>query len=106
MFNNKKKEIAELYAKLRDVDAEIARLHVEAEEREEYITNLTEHLDRMESALEHTPNDCKVGEWCHACEFGKAYTIGTRNGFLVRTIYLCDKASACQNFVQRGKAND
>ena len=57
-----------------------------------------------------TPDDCKRGEWCKACEFVNVYhvpslyTLGYE--ITATSIYTCGKGESCKNFVQKSKGEN
>lgn len=73
----------------------IDKLTRELKEKDSKITRLEEFITREDG----TPEDCKRGTWCGACEFSRSYHIG--HGYDRRVFYFCDKGNACPNFVEK-----
>ena len=98
MFQSKRKRIEQLEAQLREKDRKIDRLETLLATREA-------QFDSMQKAMDSTPSDCKPGQYCRACEFAKLYTMYDRGLHNLRSVYLCNKAGACENFIQK-KVNE
>lgn len=69
---------------------------------------LLKQFDDLQDKLYKAPEDCKIGAYCAACEFGKKYTILNGNGSFLpcKTFYICGKSEACKNFVSAGGENN
>ena len=73
-------------------------------ECDEKINSLKSLVKKYENLNDGVPEDCKRGEWCKACEFGKPINVsdGPCGCISIRTVYFCGKGEACQHFVQKG----
>ena len=62
-----------------------------------------EKFDTVQQLADMTPSDCKRGEWCKACEFGRIFCVerGWPYRHYTAEIVLCGKGEACRNFVER-----
>ena len=105
MFNNKKKEIAELKNNLFLKNNKVRELLKEAEDREEYIKSLEEAIEKLTECNNNVPKGCKEGEWCQACEFVRHYRVPKRHWTGYEEYYFCGKKEACKNFVERKDRN-
>lgn len=94
MKQTKRQRIEQLEAQIREKDRKITRL-------EDLLANHEMRFVNMQKTMDSTPSDCKPGEYCRACHFGKAYSMYDRQFCNTRTLYLCNKAGACENFVQK-----
>ena len=94
MKQTKRQRIEHLEAQIVKKDREIARL-------EDLLANHEIRFKKMEKTMESTPEDCKPGEYCRACHFGKAYTMYDRHFRNIRSVYLCGKGGSCDHFVQK-----
>jgi hypothetical protein len=97
MFNRKK--IEKLEAEKEKLKQEIGHLQREKEILEEGNAALREKLDAIKESIYTTPKNCKLGRYCQACEFSRAFVI--HHGFLAETIYVCRRDEICQNFVAK-----
>ena len=97
MFNRKK--IEKLQAENVELKKEIRHLQIEKEIFENDNAALREKLDAIKESIYTTPKNCKLGRYCQACEFSRAFV--TRHGFLAETIYACRRDEICQNFVAK-----
>lgn len=107
MFGKKRKEREEEIRKLEsviyDLNQKISELNGEVTRYKDIVKSLKSDLDSITKLKDATPEDCKQGEWCKACEFVKVYL--SRSYFsdgLWRTTprYICGKGESCKNFVQ------
>lgn len=64
------------------------------------IADLKAALRKFEVLNNATPENCKRGEWCKACEFAKEIRVPV-GSFGYKTEYFCGKNEACSNFVQK-----
>ena len=96
---SKKKRIEQLEAQIREKDRKIHRL-------EDLIANHEMKFEAIQRSLDSTPEDCKPGEYCKGCSFRKAYRIFNRRTDVFDTMYVCNKAGSCPNFVQQGGAQE
>lgn len=97
--------------KVRELEEELVRTRSECNKYRNFSVHLENKLDEISRVSDNTPEDCKRGHWCMACEFGKVYhylesfdfstSIKTRN-----QIYVCGKAESCQHFVQKEDVDD
>lgn len=92
----KRKRIEQLEAQLADKDRKIHRL-------EDTLARNETKLKSIQNTLDSTPEDCKLGGYCKACSFSKAYFVFNHRTDDFDVIYLCNKAGSCQNFVQKEK---
>ena len=108
MFGKKRKAYEEEIDRLRSV---INDYNNEKYELMCDIRTLTANINELEKALlrfteleDATPEDCKRGEWCKACEFAVCRLVRVQHpNFATRyhTVYMCGKGESCQHFVQR-----
>lgn len=92
--------------KIRELEEKLARAQMESNKYRNMAAHLEYRLDGISRVSDNTPEDCKRGHWCAACEFGKVYHylesydfsmgIKTRN-----QIYVCGKGESCKNFIQK-----
>lgn len=94
-----KSRIEELVAENKNLKSRIEELVDKNENLESKIEKLNNDLDEITSDINTTPEDCKRGEWCEACEFAKFYSI--TNNYHYSTKCTCGKAEVCKNFVER-----
>lgn len=94
MFQSKRKRIEQLEAQLLVKDIKINRL-------EDIISKHEKRFEDMQNMLNSTPEDCRIGEYCKACSFSKAYYIHNRRHDEYEVVYLCNKAGSCKDFVQK-----
>lgn len=107
MFNKSDKiELAEARNNLRVKDSIIEDLRKDKERLEKYIDRLEEDINTIQASLKNTPDDCKLGNYCGACEFGRPYRIRNSCFTSYRLITLCGRAEACKNFVAREANKD
>lgn len=101
---------AKLEAEIRELKCKIDDLKDGIKDRDEQIKELTSTNEALERSLEEidlamksTPEDCKPGEYCEACHFGRTYTIRRLHVGVTyeKNIHLCNKAGSCENFVQK-----
>lgn len=83
----------------------IKRLMSENKQLETDIRILKDKLDKIQHDIDSTPEDCKRGMYCGACEFSKTYHVFDDN-YCRSVIYVCGKSEACKNFVERKENND
>ena len=84
---------------LAEREQEIAELNRELKDKNYRISCMYDKLQKFITQEDGTPEDCKRGKWCGACEFGRAYHIGY--GPDRQLTYFCGKGKACSNFVQK-----
>lgn len=89
----KLRKVSDLVSQIREKDERI-------EELESEITRLSDRMRAFFAAEDGTPDDCKRGEWCKACEFHKALHI-PHGHWGYDTVYFCGKGDSCPNFVQK-----
>lgn len=92
MFKNKR--IAELERENLELKREVERL----EQRE---ANWERRFDAINETMSSLPDDCKPGEWCRSCQFGRMFVRYDRHIDNYESLYLCGKDSVCKNFVQK-----
>lgn len=90
LFN--KKRVAELEKKNEQLKNDICELRSERD-------HLKLKLSTAVTLHESTPEDCKRGKWCEACEFAKEFHYSS--GWVNRTGYFCGKGESCNNFIQK-----
>lgn len=107
MMNKTKALIEELNRTINYLTSEVNRLH-----------HLDDKLFAIEKALDRTPDECRPGTWCAACEFGKEIVVPNKdrytqclssNGrlqFYGKSIYVCNRAMSCSNFIQKEVPKD
>lgn len=94
-------KILELTQTIEKKDEDIARLEQKLDEAEATISNLNSNLRSFKAVNDGTPEDCKRGSWCGACEFAKEVVIPGKS-FLGNThVTFCGKGESCSNFVQK-----
>lgn len=91
-----RKRIKQLEAQLADKDRKIYRL-------EDLLARNEKKFELVQSMLGSKPEDCRMGEYCKACAFSKAYLVFNHRRDDFDTMYLCNKAGSCQNYVQKEK---
>lgn len=108
MFGKKRKEYEEEIRKLEfvihDLKQEISDLKEEVTCFKASTESLEKDLDNITKMKDSTPEDCKRGEWCKACEFSRIYFSRVYHGGAVWRscpTYMCGKGESCKNFVQR-----
>lgn len=92
--------------KIRDLEEKLIDTEIERNNYRNMAISLEQKLDDIARLEETTPEDCKKGPWCVACEFGKVYHYMEHYDFNTNTricnkIYVCGKGESCKNFIQR-----
>lgn len=101
MFNSKYiEEIKELKENLCICIEKNGLLNKEIDELKNERQHLINTISDITRANYTTPEDCKRGEYCRACEFGRPLPI-TRGYGVWQEIVVCGKAETCKNFVQK-----
>lgn len=101
MFNKTKlRKVSDLTREICEKDDRIKELEADVAEKEAEINRLSQTLCDYTALRDATPDDCKRGEWCKACEFVKEFRV--RCGpWRTHTIWACGKGESCPNFVQK-----
>ena len=99
MFGPKQRIINGLRIALESKDRKIDFINNQLTDKDRKILDLEVKLKECKCLIDATPLDCKRGAWCQACEFAKKITVS--HGYCISDIYLCGKAEACSNFVQK-----
>lgn len=79
----------------------IERLMLENKKLEDQIGDLTAKLNKIQQDINTTPEDCRRGPYCTACEFAKYYNVIDYNTNCIIPTYVCGKVNACKNFVEK-----
>ena len=60
--------------------------------------NMCDELEQVVSAIKEAPEDCKIGNWCKACNLHREVVVkDTGYSFMARTYSVCGKG-LCKNF--------
>lgn len=62
-------------------------------------------VSELKKLIKNTPEDCKPGDYCKACEFGKEFKIRMTHPnsicYYDQYVTICCKGGACSNFVKK-----
>lgn len=93
--------------RVKQLERELADVKIERNQYERESKRLRAMLEEVTRLKEATPPDCITGPWCAACNFNRPFHIieyfgptGYRD-HTIDTIYVCNKAESCKNFVQK-----
>lgn len=93
--------------KVKRLERELADVKIERNQSERESERLRAILEEVTLLKEVTPPDCVTGPWCAACNFNRPFHIIKYFGpvghqdRMIDTIYVCNKAESCKNFVQK-----
>ena len=90
---------------IKDQEREIDILKKQLAESEKTVDALDKKLEEFTRLSDGTPDDCKRGPWCGACEFSKVMHI-SYGRFGYQNVYFCGKGESCSNFIQKKEKND
>lgn len=77
----------------------ISELETQIEKQGEIIRYYEKKFEEISKLQDSIPSDCKLGNYCRACEFSEEIHI--RKGLGAITINMCKKGCICQNFCQK-----
>lgn len=98
-----KHRILELEKELKKRDSQISKM-------DSCLKDYIRKFEMMQNISSNTPDDCKRGEWCKACEFANVYHVPSLYmldyELTTTPIYICGKGESCKNFVQKSKGEN
>lgn len=103
IFNWKRvEELEHQLCKMRDIEDENANLR-------KCLDKATAEITRLLDMQQSVPEDCKRGDWCVSCAFGKEHVSDVHvsvsrhsPGYTyTHRSWLCTKGESCKNFVQK-----
>lgn len=93
--------------KVKRLENELTNVKIERDQYERESRRLRAMLEEVTRLKEDIPPDCITGPWCAACNFNRPFHIIDYFGspgyldHMIDTVYVCNKAESCKNFVQK-----
>lgn len=102
MFGNKKLklEVSDLKEVIFNLRELLNRKELELAEKEKLLNDAKRIIQEYWELDDATPEDCKRGTWCEACEFATNIRVDNIFGSF-RKVYFCGKGESCKNFIQK-----